>query len=329
MYTKFYGLAEKPFEINPDPKFLYLGENHKEALAHLTYAVQGKKAFTVITGDVGTGKTTLINSLLGSLDGGTRTAFLFNPKLKPADFLHLICEDLGLKPHAGSKGEYLTQLYNFLLSCHSRNENVVLIIDEAQVLSPELLEEVRLLTNLETPRSKLLQVILIGQPELNEVLNRREFKPLKQRVVLRYHLHVLKKGETIEYIFKRLQVAGSSSLHIFTADALSKIHKFSGGIPRLINIICDNALLRGYANGNRVIGGQLIQEAVQSLESPGAPGKRKSFSRRLVIIFAVILLGALSYWLIDEFFPAKEFDLKKWVQTLVDVPRELIRKSFQ
>src|SRR4030042_6298238 len=192
MYLRFYGLKENPFEITPDPKFLYLSENHKEALSTLTYAIRERKGFTVITGEVGTGKTILIQTLLSRLNGNARTAYLFNPRLDSTDFLQYICEDLGLKGEKRSKGECLSQLHHFLMDCYSRNEIVVLIIDEAQNLDPILLEEILLLTNLETPKSKLLHVILMGQPELDTILNHPQRRQLKQRVSLRYHIRPLK-----------------------------------------------------------------------------------------------------------------------------------------
>ena len=210
MYEQFYGLKEKPFEITPDPRFLYMSEQHREAYAHLTYALNESKGFTVITGEVGTGKTTLIQMLLARLDGHTRTAHLFNPKLSTRDFLKYICHDLGLKTEGlTTKGDLLTLLHNFLLECYARKERVVLIIDEAQTLSPRLLEEVRLLTNLETPKTKLLQVILMGQPELDTILADQRFRQLKQRISVRYHLKPLNRDETKEYVEKRLKVAGA------------------------------------------------------------------------------------------------------------------------
>ena len=176
MYNEFYGFSEDPFQIDPDLRFLYMSEQHREAFAHLTYALNKSKGFTVITGEAGTGKTTLIQMMLTRLDGHTRMAHLFNPKLSTRDFMKYICEDLGLNTEGlTSKGELLTLLHKFLLECYARKERVVLIVDEAQTLSPTLLEEVRLLTNLETPRSKLLQVILLGQPELDKILSEQRF----------------------------------------------------------------------------------------------------------------------------------------------------------
>lgn len=306
MYQKFYGFREKPFEITPDPKFLYLSENHKEALAHLTYAVKERKGFTVITGEVGTGKTTLVQTLLSKLDGSTRTAYLFNPKLGSTDFLHYICEDLGLRGQKRSKGQYLALLHDFLLTCYARNENVVLIIDEAQNLDPNLLEEVRLLTNLETPKSKLLQVILMGQPELDEILSQPQFRQLKQRVSLRYHMHALDKGETKEYIKKRLWIAGNRSNSIFTSKALREIYEYSKGIPRLINIVCDNALLIGYASEHKVIGDGVIREVTQQLDGHEKIQKGRRFSLLRVSVFVILCLGVLFFlWKFGSY-------LQKW-----------------
>jgi general secretion pathway protein A len=289
MYTKFYGLREKPFEITPDPRFLYLSENHKEALAYLTYAVKERKGFTVITGEVGTGKTTLVQTLLSRLDGNTKTAYLFNPKLGSTDFLHYICEDLGLKGQKRSKGQYLVCLHNFLISCYARNENVVLIIDEAHTLDPTLLEEVRLLTNLETPKSKLMQVILMGQPELNDTLNRPQFRQLKQRVSLRYHMQPLNKEEARQYIKRRMRMAGAVDPNIFTPKAFKEIYEYSKGIPRLINIVCDNALLAGYAADQKVIGRSIVCEVINHLDGVTLHKKGRKF-----ILFKVIPIVLLS-----------------------------------
>jgi len=296
MYTTFYNLREKPFEITPDPRFLYLSENHKEGLAHLVYAVKEKRGFTVITGEVGTGKTTLVQTLLSRLDGATKTAYLFNPKMGPTDFLHYICEDLGMKGSIRSKGQYLSQLHKFLMACYSRNENVVLIIDEAQNLDLHLLEEVRLLTNLETAKNKLLQVVLIGQPELNDILNEARCRPLKQRVGLRYHIKPLNRDETREYIKQRLKRAGAIDANIFTPKALERIYKYSKGVPRSINIVCDNALLSGYATDQKVIGEQIIKEVIRSLEGPGVERGRRGLMFALGTAGVVGLLGVVFAW---------------------------------
>jgi general secretion pathway protein A len=295
MYKNFYGLKEKPFEITPDPNFLYLSPGHREALAHLTYAVRERVGFTVITGEVGTGKTTLVQSLLSQLNGRTKTAYLFNPNLNTLDFLEYICEDLGVKISRRSKGQFIAHLYQALLEYYARNVSVVLIIDEAHRLKPELLEEVRLLTNLETPKGKLLQVILVGQPELNETLDRKEFRQLKQRISLRYHLRMLTKKETFEYIENRLQKAGWKGPSIFSAKALERIFEYSQGIPRLINIVCDNSLISGYAADRQIIEKKTIQEVIDSREGPRS-GPRRGWGKIIPAVLGVVLFLLLLGW---------------------------------
>jgi general secretion pathway protein A len=323
MYENFYGFREKPFEITPDPKYLYISESHKEALAHLTYAVREKKGFTVVTGEVGTGKTTLVQTLLSKLDGSTKTAYLFNPILGSTDFLHYICQDLGLKGQKRSKGQYLTQLHNFLLACYSRNENVVLIVDEAHKLDPKLLEEVRLLTNLETSKSKLLQVILMGQPELNEILEDPQFRQLKQRVSLRYHLQPLNKEDTKKYIKKRLRIAGTFDLNLFTPKALDKIYKYSKGTPRVINIICDNALLMGYATDQKVIGSKIIQEVIKNRDGFNLQKRRRRFI--LFKVIPIVLLSLLTF-VILIFLLNSKWDIAGWVQVFKNTMGNFFQK---
>jgi general secretion pathway protein A len=297
MYEQFYGLKEKPFEITPDPRFLYMSEQHREAYAHLTYALNESKGFTVITGEVGTGKTTLIQMLLARLDGHTRTAHLFNPKLSTRDFIQYLCNDLGLKTEGlTTKGELLTLLHSFLLECYARHERVVLIVDEAQTLSPKLLEEVRLLTNLETPKSKLLQVILMGQPELDTILADQRFRQLKQRISVRYNLKPLNRAETKEYIQKRLKVAGARDCNLFDDGAIREIYRRSSGIPRLINVICDNALVTGYVEEKRVIDKGMIREVAKDMEGP-APAVRPAWSYVFFsVVFLIVLVGILFFW---------------------------------
>ncbi len=311
MYTKFYGLKEKPFEITPDPRFLYLSENHKEALAHLTYAVRERKGFTVVTGEVGTGKTTLVQTLLSRLDGNTRTAYLFNPMMGSTDFLHYICQDLGMKSQKRSKGQYLSQLHHFLMACYSRNENVVLIVDEAHKLDPNLLEEIRLLTNLETAKSKLLQVILVGQPELNDVLEDPQFRQLKQRVSLRFHMQPLNKEDTEKYIKRRLRLAGAFDHNIFTLKAFNKIYSYTKGLPRLINIVCDNALLTGYATEQKVIGYKIIREVIDNLEGVDSQKKQKRWKPFILILVGTVIVG-LVVILWRGIFSEKLGDLMRW-----------------
>ena len=295
MYNKFYGLKDKPFEITPDPRYLYLSESHREALAHLTYALNESKGFTVITGEVGTGKTTLVQMLLSRLDSHTRIAHLFNPKLGIRDFFKYICQDFGLKTNGFStKGEFLTLLHSFLMECYARRERVVLIVDEAQTLSPALLEEVRLLTNLETPKAKLLQVILLGQPELDTTLARNEFRQLKQRISLRFNLKPLNRQDTAEYIIRRLKAAGARNSDLFGDDAVKEIFRYSKGIPRLINVICDNSLMTGFVYEKHRIDRDIVREVIKDMEGPSVRKSWKAIFLPAIVILAIA--GMLIAW---------------------------------
>lgn len=310
MYRNFYGFREKPFEITPDPRFVYLSENHKEALAHLRYAMREGKGFSVITGEAGTGKTTLVHVLLRKLEGNIRTSYIFNPILDRGDFLNFICDDLGITPEGmKTRGECLTALYNFLLDCFARNEKVFLIIDEAQSLASALLQEIRLLTNLETARHKLLHVILLGQLELDQILKQPRFRPLKQRINIRYQMQPLKLKETKEYILYRLKRAGASNLSIFDNGAIKEIYRYSSGIPRLINIVCDNALLTGFSSEKKRITKSIIREVIGDLEGSGKNnGERRGLWLTLLVIL-LILLGFITHYIFSMFFDGPIFTL--------------------
>jgi general secretion pathway protein A len=298
MYEKFYGFKEKPFNITPDPRFVYFSETHKEALAHLTYAIREGKGFSVITGEVGTGKTTLVHTLLNKIDGTVRTAYIFNPVMDPGDFLNYICEDLGLKSDGvRSRGQNLASLHNFLLNCYTNNERVFLIIDEAQSLDTKLLEEVRLLTNLETPTNKLLHVILLGQPELNKTLADERFRALKQRVTIRYNLSTLNLADTKEYILHRLKKAGGRNRSVFDEKAIKEIYTYSKGIPRVINIVCDNALITGFSQELTRIGKPIIEEVIKDMEGSGAIKKRRLLPTLLLILIPLLLVLFVISWL--------------------------------
>jgi len=266
MYTKFYNLKERPFNLTPDPRFLFLGETHREALAHLVYAVRERKGFMVMTGEVGTGKTTLLHALLKKLDANTKTVFIFNPMLEAKDFFKFVCFDLGIQAKDQTKGDCLLGIYQFLVETYRENRTVVIIIDEAHNLNPSLLEEIRLLSNFETAKDKLIQIILVGQPELNVTLNLPECRQLKQRIGLWFYINPLNRKETDEYITSRLRRAGLET-PCFKQKAINEIFRYSKGIPRLINILCDNSLTIGYATDKKKIDRKIIKEAIDDLEA--------------------------------------------------------------
>lgn len=265
MYLEHYGLIRAPFEMTPDPAFLYLGEAHQEGLATLVYGVRARKGFVMLTGEVGTGKTTLLHALLAQLDPSTASAFLFNPRLDPLDFFRVLFDELGIEKPCQTKGEYLLALNEFLIERLRRDQPTLLIVDEAQNLSADMLEEIRLLSNLETPTSKLLQIMLVGQPELEEKLQQQELRQLRQRIVLRFRLQPFDPNETLAYIEERLRLAGYTGKGLFRRSAIQRIHEVSGGIPRLINVLCDGALLTGYSRGLAIIDGSLVEEAARDL----------------------------------------------------------------
>jgi general secretion pathway protein A len=276
MYTEHYGLARAPFEMTPDPSFLYLGEAHREGLATLVYAVNSGKGFVMLTGEVGTGKTTLLHALLGQLDPTTNSAFIFNPRLDPIGFFRMLFEELGIGPPCESKAEYLLALNHYLIEKLAANERVLLIIDEAQNLSTEMLEEIRLLSNLETPTSKLIQIMLVGQPELQALIDQPELRQLRQRIALRHHLRPFEEAEVAEYVKDRLAKAGYTGRGLFNKRALRKLYELTGGTPRLINNVCDGALLLGYARQTSAIDADAIFEVARDLcliEKDGAGGE--------------------------------------------------------
>lgn len=263
MYTSFFGLSEKPFAITPDPRYLFMSARHAEALAHLLYGITEAGGFIQLTGEVGTGKTTVVRSLLERMPGHADVAVILNPQLSPLQFVLTICEELGIflrEDDTTSLKDLIDVLNRRLLDAHSKGRRVVVIVDEAQNLSTETLEQVRLLTNLETASQKLLQIILIGQPELRVVLDRVELRQLAQRITGRYHLDPLSKPETASYVNHRLRVAGANG-EIFTDSALREVHRLSGGIPRIINVICDRALLGAFTQETHRVGPALIRAA--------------------------------------------------------------------
>jgi general secretion pathway protein A len=263
MYTTFFGLAEKPFAITPDPRYLYLSERHAEALAHLLYGINESGGFIQLTGEVGTGKTTVVRTLLSRVPHHADVAVILNPRITPVEFLLTICEELGL-PIAETDRDSVKQMVDALnrrlLNAHAEGRRIIVLVDEAQNLSFDVLEQVRLLTNLETPTQKLLQIILIGQPELRELLDRTDLRQLAQRITGRYHLMPLSREETKGYVRHRLRVAGATE-EIFTPGALLEVHRLSQGIPRVINVACDRALLGGYTQETKKITASLVRQA--------------------------------------------------------------------
>lgn len=267
MYTSFFGLGEKPFAITPDPRYLFMSERHAEALAHLLYGITEAGGFIQLTGEVGTGKTTIVRSLLERMPGHADVAVILNPQLTPIEFVLTICEELGIfmrDEDAASIKDLVDLLNRRLLEAHAKGRRIVVIVDEAQNLTPATLEQVRLLTNLETASQKLLQIILIGQPELREVLDRVELRQLAQRITGRYHLAPLSRAETASYVNHRLKVAGANG-EIFSNAALREVHRVSGGIPRIINVICDRALLGAFTQEQHRIGPGMIREAASEV----------------------------------------------------------------
>jgi len=261
MYLDFYGLAEHPFTTTPDPKFLYLTPRHQEALAQLAYGVRSDQGFVVLTGAIGTGKTTLLNALCDQLDGTVAAAFIANTMLPFEGLLEYILEEFGIKIAATSQAQRLIALRDFLVERHRAGQKTVLIIDEAQNLSAETLEQVRLLSNFETPQSKLLRMLLVGQPELGVQLALPELRQLRQRVALQFSIAPLSAEETRDYVRARLRIAGASDRGLFTDRAIHQIGRYSGGIPRVINILCDHCLLIGYADQRRRIEPDIVEEA--------------------------------------------------------------------
>jgi general secretion pathway protein A len=275
MYAEYYGLKQEPFSIAPDPRLLFMSEQHREALAHLLYGVQGGGGFVLLTGEIGTGKTTVCRSFLEQVPEHVNLAYIFNPKLTVLELLETVCHEFGvaveLPPQRpATVKDYLDPLNAFLLQAHAAGRNNVLVIDEAQNLAPEVLEQLRLLTNLETSERKLLQIILIGQPELRAMLARPDLEQLAQRVIARYHLGPLAEAESAQYVRHRLEVCGLQRPLPFDRGALKRVHGASGGVPRRINLLCDRALLGAFANGQSTITRGVVDRAAAEVFPRGA-----------------------------------------------------------
>jgi general secretion pathway protein A len=303
MYENYYGFAEKPFSLTPDPRYLYRSESHANAFDLLQYAIRRREGFVAITGDIGTGKTTLCRALLEQIDRTTFTALVLNPFLTEEELLKRILQDFGVVSRDDAKGgrlatatkqELIDTLYDFLLSLVALKASAVLIIDEAQNLPMPVLEQIRILSNLETDKEKLLQIILVGQLELQAQLRAPELRQLDQRISIRYELQPLDRDSVAAYIAHRLTVAGAATSVSFSSDAIDAVHRFSGGIPRLINLICDRALLAGFSAHAPRIGGEHVTHAANGLDLGPATYVAKAKRRRGSLQPRASLLAAAS-----------------------------------
>ncbi len=267
MYKKFFRLEENPFNVNPDPRYLVLTQHTQEALACLTYGIETRKGFILLTGEVGTGKTTLINKLLEWLHKErVFTAFVFNPRLSVSQFFDFMMADFGIPCESRQKGQVLMKLNQWLLERYQAGERAVLIVDEAQNLSPQMLEEIRLLTNLETSTEKLLQIVLAGQPELEQKLNQPQLRQLRQRITLRAKTRQLTVDETRGYIQERLRIAGAENVDIFSPEAIEVVHRYSRGIARVTNLLCEHSLVSAFVDQKNPVPPEIVEEVARDFE---------------------------------------------------------------
>lgn len=324
MYRNFFSLSELPFSISPNPKYLFMSDRHKEALSHLTYGLSETGGFALLTGEVGTGKTTISRCLLTQLPENTQTAFILNPTLSSQELLATICDQLHLSYNkADASLKTLTdKISEKLLANHHIDMNTVLIIDEAQHLQVEVLEQLRLLTNLETDTKKLLQVILIGQPELQQLLQRRDLRQLAQRITARYHLMPLTKLELMQYIKHRLYIAGCQR-ELFNAGALAKIHQLSQGIPRLINLLCHSALMHAYNQNNSIVNKKSVQKAAEQTLGEELFGVQKQQTKTTTTLAAVAVMSTVMFIALAGFWLGqKDNDMVDSLQALTESNNE-------
>ena len=297
MYNKFFLFREKPFKLVPNPEYYYVSRSHEEAMAHLKYAIAEGEGFVEITGEVGTGKTTLCRVFLDNLDDRTEVAYIFNPRLGPTQLLKTIADELGVKCRADDIKQLIDALNNYLIDMKTAGKTVVLLVDEAQNLTRNVMEQLRLLSNLETNRSKMLQIILVGQPELGELLDSYDLRQLAQRITLSCHLSPLSFREVREYIEHRIQIASIQTPVVFTHSAYRLIYRYSTGIPRLINIVCDRALLTAFGRNQKKINSAIVRAAIRELSERG---KKRRWLRELkipaLVMAAVLCAAALVFW---------------------------------
>ena len=274
MYEEYFGFKELPFNVTPDPRFLYRSASHRDALAYITYGIFQKKGFIAVTGEVGVGKTTVVKTFIDLFQLSLEVVFVFTTKFPFDQLLYLVCNYFELEVEGQNKAQMLLTLNRFLIEQYEKNRNTVLIIDEAQNLTPDVLEELRMLSNLETHDRKLIQIMLVGQPELETMLNLNEMRQLRQRIPGICRISILDRDDLERYIEFRLQVAGNHNGGggaIFTHDAMDEIYHYSGGTPRLINVLCDRALLIGFVANTRTIDGRIVREGIRDLENKEAP----------------------------------------------------------
>jgi len=313
MYKEFFGLRANPFNVNPDPRYLFLTRHTEEALACLTYGIQSRKGFVLLTGEVGTGKTTLINKLMEWLRvQQVATAFVFNPRMDVLQLLEYMMGDFGIPCEAKSKSQMLQRLYSWLLDRYRAGETAVLVIDEAQNLSDEVLEEIRMLTNLETFTEKLLQIVLVGQPELEQRLKQPQLRQLRQRLTLRAKTHAFNLGETESYIVQRLRIAGSNGDTIFDREAAAAIFRYSNGIPRVINLLCEHCLVSGFVDHKKLVTVEIVDSVARDFDladgaaaamTPPAPLSSQKFD----LVDALRTLATLA----DKLRQTEQQDLEK------------------
>ena len=289
MYEEYFGLNAKPFRITPDPRYLFMSDRHKEGLAHLLYGVTDSGGFIQLTGEVGTGKTTLIRALLEQLPSKVEIALIMHTQITAKEFLSEICNEFNIDNHGESTIDLVNTLNSFLLEQHAKGRKIILLIDEAQNLTTDVLEQIRLLTNLETEKDKLLQIILIGQPELRMVLAQNNLRQLSQRVTARYHLKPLSKAETFLYIEHRLRISGSK-IEIFKKNAKKEVFRYSSGIPRLINIICDRALLGAYSINTREVDKNLVIKAKNEIQGHEIIPRKSNWTATYIFIVMIIII---------------------------------------
>ncbi|MCG2723106.1 MAG: AAA family ATPase [Thermodesulfovibrionales bacterium] len=327
MYKEYFGFIELPFSIAPDPRYLYMSEQHREALAHLLYGVTADGGFVLLTGEIGTGKTTVCRGLLEQIPDNTDIAFILNPKVSAGELLATVCDELGIQyPEKNQSIKvFVDRINEHLISTHGKGRKTILIIEEAQNLSADVMEQIRLLTNLETGQQKLLQIIMVGQPELRDILERPGMEQLSQRITARYHLGPLSKKEVNEYINHRLTIAGVSS-RLFPVSLMDRIYGMSRGIPRLINVICDRALLGTYVQGKKTVDKKTLESAAREVLSGSSLNsfKRRPFLWSGISIFLLIIALTMAFISYNQRHQAASPATAGGSETAVDALKHLL-----